>query len=114
MQSPSARFFVASLLGAVLLLPGCDAPPSPSVPSVERSRTAQPDNQQDLKQRQIAFLNRIREADPQGRTIERALLNEQNELGLVLDRTVEMHAGEMSCFFDQPNCERIQDYARNC
>jgi len=38
----------------------------------------------------MAFLNRIREADPQGKTIERALLNEQNELGLVLDRTVEM------------------------
>jgi len=38
----------------------------------------------------MAFLNRIHEADPQGRTIERALLNEQNELGLVLDRTVEM------------------------
>ncbi len=38
----------------------------------------------------MAFLNRIREADPQGRTIDRALLNEQNELGLVLDRSVEM------------------------
>ena len=38
----------------------------------------------------MAFLNRIREADPQGHTIERAFLNEQNELGLVLDRSVEM------------------------
>jgi hypothetical protein len=38
----------------------------------------------------VSFLNRIREADPQGRTIDRALINEQNELGLVLDRTVEM------------------------
>jgi len=38
----------------------------------------------------MAFLNRIRAADPQMRTIERALLNDQNELGLVLDRTVEM------------------------
>lgn len=47
-------------------------------------------NPQDLKQRQMAFLNRIREADPKARTIDRALLNEQNELGLVLDRTVEM------------------------
>jgi len=45
---------------------------------------------QDVKQRQVAFLNRIREADPQARTIDRALLNEQNELGLVLDRSVEM------------------------
>jgi len=43
-----------------------------------------------LKQRQAEFLNRIRGADPQQRTIDRALLNEQNELGLVLDRSVEM------------------------
>jgi len=38
----------------------------------------------------MAFLNQIREADPQHRTIDRALLNEQNELGLVLDRSVAM------------------------
>lgn len=38
----------------------------------------------------MAFLNRIREADPQQRTIDRALINEQNELGLILDRSVEM------------------------
>ncbi len=43
-----------------------------------------------LKQRQADFLNRIRAADPQQRTIDRAMLNEQNELGLILDRTVEM------------------------
>ena len=42
------------------------------------------------KERQVAFLNRIRAADPQERTIDRALLNEQNELGLILDRSVEM------------------------
>ena len=44
----------------------------------------------DLKQRQADFLNRIRAADPDHRTIDRAMLNEQNELGLILDRTVEM------------------------
>lgn len=38
----------------------------------------------------MAFLNRIREADPQGKTIARALLNEQNELGLILDRSVPL------------------------
>jgi hypothetical protein len=43
-----------------------------------------------MRQRQAAFLNKIREADPNARTIDRALLNEQNELGLVLDRSVEM------------------------
>ena len=44
----------------------------------------------DLKQRQADFLNRIRAADPDHHTIDRAMLNEQNELGLILDRTVEM------------------------
>src|SRR4029453_1631906 len=42
-------------------------------------------------QKKPEFLNRIREADPQQRTIERAMLNEQNELGLILDRNVEMN-----------------------
>jgi hypothetical protein len=32
----------------------------------------------------------MREADPQQRTINRAMLNEQNELGLIIDRSVEM------------------------
>jgi len=44
----------------------------------------------ELKRKQMEFLNRIREADPQMRTIDRAMLNEQNELGLILDRSVEM------------------------
>ena len=43
-----------------------------------------------VKQRQADFLNRIRQADPDHRTIDRAMLNERNELGLILDRTVEM------------------------
>ena len=38
----------------------------------------------------MAFINRIRSADPQAQTIDRAMLNERNELGLVLDRSVEM------------------------
>lgn len=43
-----------------------------------------------LKQRQADFLNRIRSADPSGRTIERAVINDQNELGLILDRSVQL------------------------
>jgi len=46
----------------------------------------------DLKQRQVSFLNKIRQADPQFKTIDKALLNERNELGLILDRGVEMNA----------------------
>ena len=38
----------------------------------------------------MEFLNRIRAADPEERTIRRALLNENNDLGLILGREVEM------------------------
>jgi hypothetical protein len=38
----------------------------------------------------VAFLNRLRQADPQHQTIERAVFNEQNELGLILNRSVEL------------------------
>ena len=48
------------------------------------------ETQSNLKQRQIEFLNRIRKADPQHQTIERAVFNEQNDLGLILNRSVEM------------------------
>jgi hypothetical protein len=44
----------------------------------------------DLKQRQAAFLGRLRAADPQHQTIERAVFNQQNELGLILSRSVEL------------------------
>ena len=42
------------------------------------------------RQRQADFLNRIRQADPQFKTIDRAVLNGQNELGLILNRSVPM------------------------
>lgn len=91
MQPPSSRFYLASFLATgILALTGCDQPPPTTAPSGGHPRTTSASNPQDVKQRQMAFLNRIREADPQGRTIDRALLNEQNELGLVLDRSVEM------------------------
>jgi hypothetical protein len=43
-----------------------------------------------LQQRQVAFLHRLRQADPRYQTIEKAVLNEQNELGVILARHVEM------------------------
>jgi hypothetical protein len=55
----------------------------------QRSSSAYPQTE-GLKQRQIEFLNRIRKADPKYQTIERALFNEQNELGLILNRGVEL------------------------
>jgi len=50
------------------------------------------DNGSEVRQRQIAFLHRIRQADPRYETIEKAILNEQNELGVILNRHVEMEA----------------------
>jgi hypothetical protein len=81
------------ITGCFWLLASCDTRQSVSstnAPPVEQNRVAQPDARSDFKQRQLAFLNRIREADPQQRTIERAMLNEQNELGIILDGNVGM------------------------
>jgi hypothetical protein len=87
---PSTRGLVASLLTLAFLIPGCDEPHVPGGTSAVSARPSPSHNQLDLKQRQMAFLNRIRSADPQAQTIERAMLNDQNELGLILDRSVEM------------------------
>ena len=81
------------ILGSLLLTGGCEKPVPqalPSPPPAEQARANQPPAGLQFKQRQIAFLNRIRDADPQNRVIDRAMLNEQNELGLILDRSVEL------------------------
>jgi hypothetical protein len=46
----------------------------------------------DLRQRQVEFLHRLRQADLRYQTIDKAVLNEQNELGVILNRHVEMDA----------------------
>jgi hypothetical protein len=92
MKSLPLRFGIVVLASASFLT-SCDvAPPaSTSAPPPNAAASARPtQDRTDLKQRQAAFLNRIRAADPQQTTIDRALLNEQNELGLILDRRVEM------------------------
>lgn len=43
-----------------------------------------------LHQRQLAFLQRLRHADPHYQTIEKAVFNAQNELGVILNREVEL------------------------
>ena len=90
MPLSSTRCLVASLLSLAFLIPGCDEPPAVVGTSGVPTRTSQSGDQMELKKRQMAFINRIRSADPQAQTIDRAMLNEQNELGLVLDRSVEM------------------------
>jgi hypothetical protein len=52
--------------------------------ALDRHSSTPQETDSNLKQRQIAFLNRIRKADPQHLTIERALFNDKNELGLIL------------------------------
>ena len=82
------------VVGGCFLFVGACSPrsePAVSPPQAEQSRVTQPIAGPEFKQRQIAFLNRIRDADPQQRVIDRAMLNEQNELGLILDRSVEMN-----------------------
>jgi hypothetical protein len=92
MNGPS---FMATMIlsGGFLLVGGCSprSEPSESRPQAEQNRAVQPAADLEFKQRQIGFLNRIRDADPQRRVIDRAMLNERNELGLILDRAVEMN-----------------------
>jgi hypothetical protein len=63
---------------------------SPSSPHDQGGLATPADAPDAGKQRAADYLNRIRAADPDHRTIERAMLNEQNERGLILDRSVEM------------------------
>ncbi len=81
---------ILSGMACICCVASCDMGPPPAAPPVQQDRSTPSDSAQNSKQKQIAFLNRIRDADPAGRTIDRALLNDQNELGLILDRSVEM------------------------
>jgi len=81
------------VVGGSLLFVGACSPrsePAVSPPQAQQSPASQPITGPEFKQRQIAFLNRIRDADPQQRVIDRAMLNEQNELGIILDGNVGM------------------------
>jgi len=87
---PSPSLALTSVLAGLALLAGCDAPPR-EVRTVKSERPSVASGSIPAqRQQQVDFLNRIREADPNSRTIDRALLNEENELGLVLDRSVEL------------------------
>jgi hypothetical protein len=81
-------------LGLALLCAGWGphgaAPFAGYSPSPVQARST--DDVSALRQRQIAFLHRIRQADPRYHTIDKAILNEQNELGVILNRHVEMEA----------------------
>jgi hypothetical protein len=59
-------------------------------PPLVQARSADTDSE--LRLRQAAFLHRIRQADPRYQTIDKAVLNEQNELGVILNRHADMDA----------------------
>ena len=46
--------------------------------------------QREVEGRKLRFLNSVRDADPEYQTIERAVMNAQNELGIILSRNVAM------------------------
>jgi hypothetical protein len=81
----------------LLILLGCNQPSDHSgqgtVQSTEKGtaagRAALPSHGS-IQGRRADFLNKIRSADPQYQTIQRALINEQNELGVVLNRGVDL------------------------
>jgi hypothetical protein len=94
-MEPLRPFFFAACALAGGLLAACDVAPPPAVSNATPAPASSPAYpasaaQPDIRQRQMAFLNRIREADPDQTTIDRALINERNELGLILDRRVDM------------------------
>ncbi|MES2467478.1 MAG: hypothetical protein V4675_09275 [Verrucomicrobiota bacterium] len=87
---PWCRGRTVAVMGACLALAGCDrpatlAPGSAALPGPGTVTAGGGD-----RAKQAAFLNEIRKADPNFQSIERALLNEQNELGLILDPSVEL------------------------
>ena len=93
----NASTFLATAVLAGLLA-ACDQPAPPVVSdgrglapasrSIERGQASAGT----VREQQAAFLNRIRQSDPQFETIQKAVLNEQNELGLVLNRNVDLES----------------------
>jgi hypothetical protein len=88
-------FFLLTAFTALVC--GCDSrqdqytsnPQGAAAPPYETQR-GQYSSPSQGRERQAAFLNRIRQSDPRFETIQRAVLNENNELGLILGRNVEM------------------------
>lgn len=88
--------FFAIVLASVLT--GCDQP-APRVSPDERGAAPVsqgvkrgPATGGNVREQQAAFLNRIRQSDPQHQTIQKAVLNERNELALVLNRNVDLES----------------------
>ncbi len=81
-------------LGCTGFLAGCGPSANPPSGAAEapQGQTVGNASAGSQRSRQAAFLNRIRQSDPQYQTIEKAVLNENNELGLILARNVDMES----------------------
>ena len=77
-------------LGSFLIFASTEAQLASSIATPTDQDVARATSVQDFKHRQMEFLNRIRDSDPQQQIIDRAMLNERNELGLIMNRNVEM------------------------
>jgi len=86
----SARRVLVGTVTAALAVAGCDAQEAALAKTPARQTVAGPANAQDLKRRQMDFLNQIRRFDPQYEVIDRAIFNDRNELGIIVNRSVEM------------------------
>ena len=72
-------------LGSLLIFASTEAQLASSIATPTDQDVARVTNAQDFKHRQMEFLNRIRDSDPQQQIIVRAMLNERNELGLIVN-----------------------------
>ena len=88
----TSRLFL-SALATIALLAGCDKPAAtpaatqnqpPTEPQIAKSPSPRGTNV-----RYALFLNRMRATDLQDPLIERAMITEQNEIGVVLARSIE-------------------------
>jgi hypothetical protein len=82
---------IYSVAALAFALTGCDQPGGTAPASQTATASNQSANSTATREtRRAEFLNRIRAADPRYKTIERALLNERNELGVILKRDVDL------------------------
>jgi hypothetical protein len=101
-RMPLPRFAVAlpvmtAALVIVVTQVGCGGSDRTDGPSAEVDRSQAAGRELNatatggsVEARRAALLNRIRSSDPQKATIERAVINEKNELGLILSRQTNM------------------------
>lgn len=96
MFSLPCRLILSSAVFTLLIFAGCGqqsregpAPVARSAPPGALPSTA-PRVAGTLEERRAEFLNRIRAADPDKATIERAMINDQNEVGLILSRKTNL------------------------